>query len=296
MLGLTPAASATLRVLTCPHPSSIIKDTVVVPGGEATAWKAASRYVAGRNRSDALRVAASLLDQGHGASVDLFDDRVTEPAKADQAVDEYIHLVTALPAPSDVWLSLDLSHLALGTDATAVASLLERIATALPAGCRIQIGAEEAAVTDAVIECVVKVARRGLADRLGATVQANLLRSAKDANTLTDAGIHIRLVKGAYVEPVGAHPYGEATDVAYLRLGFQLAAAGANWSMATHDARLREALLLAHGAVPVEQLLGVRPTVLNDLQRRDVPTRVYVPYGDDWFRYWARRVAESRGA
>ena len=54
--------------------------------------------------------------------------------------------------------------------------------------------------------------------------------------------------------------------------------------------RLREALLLAHGAVPVEQLLGVRPEALDELHDRGVPTRVYVPYGADWFRYWMRRA------
>jgi proline dehydrogenase len=92
------------------------------------------------------------------------------------------------------------------------------------------------------------------------------------------------------------HPYGEATDIAYLRLAFRLAGQGAPWSMATHDGRLREALLLALGPVPVEHLLGVRPDVLSDLRSRRVPTRIYVPYGKDWFRYWMRRVAESRGA
>ena len=56
--------------------------------------------------------------------------------------------------------------------------------------------------------CVQDVAARGLADRLGATVQANLLRSPADADALAQAGVHVRLVKGAYVEPTGAHPYG----------------------------------------------------------------------------------------
>lgn len=54
--------------------------------------------------------------------------------------------------------------------------------------------------------------------------------------------------------------------------------------------------LLAHGSVPVEQLLGVRSEALDALHDRGVPTRVYVPYGADWFRYWMRRLAESRGA
>jgi proline dehydrogenase len=66
--------------------------------------------------------------------------------------------------------------------------------------------------------------------------------------------------------------------------------------MASHDGQLREALLLTVGPVTVEQLLGVRPEVLDELRQREVPTRVYIPYGQDWFRYWMRRLAESRGA
>ncbi len=65
--------------------------------------------------------------------------------------------------------------------------------------------------------------------------------------------------------------------------------------MATHDGRLRQALLLALGPVPVEQLLGVRHETLDELREGDVSTRVYVPYGPEWFRYWLRRLAESRG-
>jgi proline dehydrogenase len=268
-----------------------------LPGGEATVWRGASRYVAGRSGSDALVTAGQLLEQGHGVSVDLFGERVRDPATADRVLADYLALAAALPSPpADVWLSVDLSHLALGTDATAVADRLAALAGALGAGRRVQVGAEEAATTDAVLACVLTVAERGLADRLGATVQANLRRSPADLETLTEAGVHVRLVKGAYVEPTGAHPYGEATDVAYLRLAFRLAERDAPFSLATHDARLREALLLACGPAPVEQLLGVRPDTLRELTARGVPTRVYLPYGPDWFRYWMRRKAESQGA
>jgi proline dehydrogenase len=67
-------------------------------------------------------------------------------------------------------------------------------------------------------------------------------------------------------------------------------------SLATHDGRLREAVLLSTDQGSVEQLFGVRPEALDDLLARAVPTRVYLPYGPDWFRYWLRRIAESRGA
>jgi len=267
------------------------------PGGEAAAWRAASRYVAGRSRGEALRTAAGLLDQGHGVSVDLFGELVRDPLVAERVAEDYLALGAAVPdPPADVWLSVDLTHLALDSDPAGAADRLAALVSALPPGRRLQVGAEDAARTDAVLVCVLDVAGRGLADRLGATVQANLIRSPADADALTGAGLHVRLVKGAYVETSGVHPYGEATDIAYLRLAFRLTEAGAPWSMATHDGRLREAVQLAAGPVPVEQLLGVRPEVLDQLREQEVPTRVYIPYGPDWFRYWLRRVAESRGA
>jgi proline dehydrogenase len=268
-----------------------------LPLGEAASWRAASRYVGGRSPSEALATAATLLARGDAVSLDLFGERLRDPAAADRVLRDYIELIAALPpAPADVWLSVDLTHLALDTDASAAADRLATIAGALPAGRRVQVGAEDAARSTAILACVLAVAERGLADRLGATVQANLLRAGADVDALVQAGVHVRLVKGAYLEPTGAHPHGEATDVAFLRLGFRLADAGATWSMATHDGRLREALLLAHGLLPVEQLFGVRPEMLDGLRTRGVPTRVYVPYGPNWYRYWLRRVAESRGA
>lgn len=271
--------------------------TKALPGGERAAWRAASRYVAGRSHVEALGTATGLVERGHGVSVDLFGELLGDPDTAARVVEEYLSLAAALPPPpADAWLSVDLTHLALDADPAGTADRLAGIAAALPAARRVQVGAEDAGRTDAVLTCVLDVAGRGLANRLGATLQANLVRSLADANSLVECGVHVRLVKGAYVEASGAHPYGEDTDVAYLRLGFRLTELGATWSMATHDGRLREALLLALGTVPVEQLLGVRPEILDQLHQRGIPTRVYVPYGTDWFRYWMRRLAESRGA
>jgi hypothetical protein len=81
------------------------------------------------------------------------------------------------------------------------------------------------------------------------------------------------------VETTDAHPFGESTDVAYLRMGFRLAAAGTDWAIATRDGLLREALLRALGPTPGEQLLGVGPEVLDELHDRGIPTRIYIAYG-----------------
>src|SRR4051812_21370054 len=167
-----------------------------VPGGERVAWRAAPRYVASRSRTGALATVEMLLERGHGVSVDLFGERVSDSAIADEVRDDYPALVAALPPPpADVWLSVDLSHLAIGADAAAAADRLAAVAEALPVGRRVQVGAEEAALTDVVQATVLAVSRGGLVDRLGATVQANLMRSSADADALADAGVHVRLVK-----------------------------------------------------------------------------------------------------
>jgi proline dehydrogenase len=268
------------------------------PLGERLAWRAASRYVAGTTAAAAARVARELQDRGVGSSIDQFGELVQDAATAGQVTASYLELADQVnDLPADTWLSIDLSHLGLDVDPAGCADDLAAIAARLSAGRRIQVGAEDYSRADAVLACIEAVARQGLAGRLGATAQANFRRTPRDLERLVAAGVHIRLVKGAYVEPPDrALPYGEPTDIAYLRLAHRLAETRAQFALATHDGVLREALLAALGPQPVEQLLGVRSAILDDLVARGVPVRVYVPFGDNWFRYWMRRLAESRGA
>ena len=258
------------------------------PGGQALAYRFASRYVAGETAADALATAHRLAAQGVLSSIDYFGENVFDPVEADRVTDAYVALAgrIATEAPAGTYLSLDLSHVALDK------RRLARIAAALPSGAQLQIGAEQAARTDRILDAVLAVARDGA--RVSATVQANLRRTPADAHRLAEAGIPIRLVKGAYVEE-GAIPWGDPTDIAFAELAHSLHRAGAELSLATHDPVLREALLPALGGVGVEMLFGVRRYDLPSLVGRGIPVRLYVPFGERWFRYWMRRVAESRG-
>jgi len=241
------------------------------------AWRSARRYVAGETLDEALATAGRLRDAGLHASLDLFGER-TAAADAPAVATAYERLCARLPAGA--WVSLDLSHIAFD------GALLDRIAAALPAGARLQVGAEEAAHTDRVLDLLTA---RGAP--LEATLQANLLRSPGDADRLAQAGITVRVVKGAYVER-DAHPWGEATDRAYAELARRLDARGVDVALATHDERLHDVLPHAR----VELLLGVRPELARRLAAQGRDVRVYVPYGAGWFRYFMRRRAEAQGA
>jgi proline dehydrogenase len=266
-----------------------------LPGGERAAYRLARPYIAGTRLEDALASAHRLAAEGLASSIDLFGESVSDPTEADRVADDYVALARTLDqAPENTFLSIDLSHIGLDQPGETVERRLERIAAALPAGRRIQVGAEEERRADRILRAVLAVARAGGA--VSATIQANLKRSRADAQALAEAGVPIRLVKGAYVEDRGvARPWGEPTDLAYLELAHELHAAGAGLALGTHDPILREALLRALPGVGVEMLLGVRSEDARALAGRGVPVRVYVPYGDGWFRYAMRRWAESVG-
>jgi proline dehydrogenase len=248
------------------------------PGGEARAWRSARRYIAGETLDEAVAAVRRLEAAGLGTSVDLFGERGT-PAGAPAVVRAYEELCAALE-PTAAWVSLDLSH--IGFDAAA----LDAIAAAVPPGRRLQLGAEEHATADRVLDLALETF--GRRRPIEATLQANLRRSGRDAERLAAAGISVRLVKGAYAErPADARPWGPETDAAYLALARRLLAAGVDVALATHDATLLAEL----PDVRREALLGIS---VAGATSRDV--RVYVPYGRDWFRYFMRRRAEARGA
>jgi len=213
-----------------------------VPGARERAWRSARRYVAGEGPDDALQVARALRARGLLASVDLFGERVTNPAVVRSVADAYLALGVRLP--EGACLSLDLSHVAFDT------GVLRRIA----AVARVQVGAEEAAVTDRVLDAVLAVG----GERVDATLQANLPRSAADAARLAAARVPVRL--------------------------------------ATHDEALLRRMLPELPGADCELLLGVRPELAAQLRASGRRVRVYVPYGPNWFRYLMRRRAETRGA
>jgi proline dehydrogenase len=267
-----------------------------LPMLEARAWRAASRYVAGNDEDSALRCARGLAQRGIGASLDFFGEQVRDPGLARSTAARYEALAHRLSElPEEVWLSIDLSHIGLDIDVSLCRALVEGIGEALPGGRRLQIGAEDASRADRILEVIEPLARDGAP--LAATLQANLRRSDEDAERLAALGLHVRLVKGAYLEPAAlARPYGEETDLAFVRLAHRLADSGVPFALATHDRALRESLLRALPNAECELLLGVRGEDAERLAQQGRTVRLYVPFGQGWFRYWMRRVAESRGA
>jgi proline dehydrogenase len=265
-----------------------------VPVLEPAAYRRALRYVAGARRDDAFELTERLSGQRLAASLDLFGEQVTDESAARAATLDYVELAKELGRlPTSTWLAIDLSHIGLDLSPALAEEHLREVARALPEGRSIQVGAEDAARNARINEIILSVHSQGAP--VWATLQANLRASPSIATTLLEAGVPIRLVKGAYVEaPDISHPWGEPTDLSFLDLAGQLAEANGHFSLATHDPSLREACLERAPKAPVEMLLGVREADARNLVARGLSVRLYVPYGNDWFRYFMRRLAEAQ--
>jgi proline dehydrogenase len=134
----------------------------------------------------------------------------------------------------------------------------------------------------------------------GAVLQAYLHRTESDCRDLATAGSRVRLCKGAYKEPESvAFQDKHQVNLSYVRC-LKVLMAGEGYPMvASHDPRLIEiAGALAarnqrvQGSYEYQMLFGIRPDEQKRLAEQGETVRVYVPYGDQWYGYLMRRLAE----
>ncbi|WP_157987491.1 proline dehydrogenase family protein [Jiangella endophytica] len=290
-------ASLTRRALYALATSTEVESVVrAIPPAQDLAQNAARRYVAGTTLDEALETVRRLIGDGLAVSLDLFGEGAADEEALAATVRGYREAAAALAdVDGDVYLEIVPSHLGLDLGLDVCRGHVEQLLEVLPANSRLEISAEESHRTPHIMDLTVALAEAGAP--VLATVQANLRRSPGDVDRLLAAEVPVRLVKGAYLESAEvAHAWGEPATVAYVKLAHQVHAGGAAPVLATHDRVLREALLEALPGAGVEMLLGVREDDARELVARGVPVRIYAPYGDSWFRYWMRRVAESQGA
>jgi proline dehydrogenase len=141
---------------------------------------------------------------------------------------------------------------------------------------------------------------------VGLALQAYLYRTQADVQALLPLAPAIRLVKGAYLEPASAaFPKKSDVDQNYLRLvdliirPGVLDRPGALVHIATHDVRMQDRALalirsrdVAAQRCEFAMLFGIIPSRQRELAQAHVPTRVLISYGEDWFPWYMRRLAE----
>lgn len=260
------------------------------------------RFVAGRGADEVLRVSRDLADDGLAVSLDHLggDTRTVEQAVATR--DEYLAVLGRLrdlaltPA---VEVSVKLSALGQRIDEKLAYEHARAVcAAAAEAGTTVTLDAEDHTTTDATLETLADL--RKDFPSTGAALQAHLRRTEGDCRELATAGSRVRLCKGAYAEPESvAFPSALDVDKSFVRC-LNILMSGEGYPMvATHDPRL---IAIAEdrarwfdrstGEYEFQLLYGVRPEEQARLAAGGHTVRVYLPYGEQWYGYLMRRLAE----
>jgi proline dehydrogenase len=260
------------------------------------------RFVAGSAVDDALRASRELADDGLAVSLDYLGEDTLTVEQATATRDEYLTLLRRLadarltPAAE---VSVKLSALGQKLDERMAAEYARSIcAAAAEAGTTVTLDAEDHTTTDSTLEILAEL--RKDYPTTGAVLQAYLRRTEGDCRELATAGSRVRLCKGAYAEPESV-AFQSALDVdkSYVRC-LNILMAGEGYPMvATHDPRLisiaeDRARWFDRSADEFEfqMLYGTRPDEQARLAAAGHTVRVYVPYGDQWYGYLMRRLAE----
>ncbi|MFP4233955.1 MAG: proline dehydrogenase family protein [Nitriliruptoraceae bacterium] len=259
------------------------------------------RFIAGEELSEAIEVARELNLTGRTVTLDLVGEKVRDEADADVAAIDYRGAIGAL-AEQGVrsGVSIKPSQLGAALDLGRTRERLSELAAAAgQAGLHLTLDMEDHTTVERTIELVEALHAEGHT-HVGCAVQTALHRTPEDIARLNELGASLRLCKGAYAEPVSvAHQDRAAIDEAYAVAARELLAHGTYPRFATHDHRLigtirRDARELGRGRESYEfqMLYGIR----TDVQQRliDIGERlcVYVPFGQAWYPYFVRRLAE----
>ena len=265
------------------------------------------RFVAGDSAADALAVTERLIGDGLSVTIDFLGEDTVDPEQAAAVAAEYVALLEllsahGLTAAGKAEVSVKPTAVGLGLAEhgrkTAAENIARICAAASRAGTTVTIDMEDHTRVEATLRLVSEL--REDFPELGCVLQAYLRRSPDDCEALAVAGSRVRLCKGAYRAPDGVALAAKSeVDRNYARCMRILLDGDGYPMLATHDPRLiaiarsRAGTLRRDPAsLEYQMLYGIRPDEQLRLAAEGARVRVYVPYGNDWYGYLVRRLAE----
>ncbi|WNV82837.1 proline dehydrogenase family protein [Umezawaea sp. Da 62-37] len=261
------------------------------------------RFIAGEDVDAAIRATGTLVADGRYVTLDHLGEDTLDAAQADATVAAYTELLSRLDeagyadrAEVSVKLSAVGRSLAVDGGKIALENARKICVAAGTVGTTVTLDMEDHTTTDSTLDVLREL--RVDFPWVGAVLQAYLRRTEQDCRDLAHAGSRVRLCKGAYREPASV-AYQDKGDVdrSYVRC-LKVLMAGEGYPMvASHDPRLIAiAADLAGSRTPdsyeFQMLYGIRPEEQKRIAAAGNTMRVYLPYGDEWYGYFMRRLAE----
>jgi proline dehydrogenase len=262
-----------------------------------------SRFIAGMEIADAIRVAEAVNRQGMMVTLDSLGESVRSDQEAHKAADVY-HQLLDLIAERKLKANISVKLTQMGLELSP--ALAEQIAGSLAQhaqslGNFVRIDMEDSRLTQVTLDIVRRSqARPESRGAIGVVIQSYLYRSQSDVEQLLADGIRIRLCKGAYKEPAEvAFPHKADVDTNYVLLSRMLLESPIYNAIATHDEAMIDAvkklaneLGIGKDRFEFQMLYGIKRDLQRQLVKEGYNVRVYVPFGSEWYPYFMRRLAE----
>ncbi len=260
------------------------------------------RFVPGAKVDDAVAASRALLASGRTVTLDHLGEDTHDAGQAADTVKAYLELIgrladAGLTEGARAEVSVKLSAVGQAFDEKlALAGATAICEAARTVGTTVTLDMEDHTTTESTLGILGEL-RRDF-PTTGAVLQAYLHRTETDCRDLAVAGSRVRLCKGAYKEPasVAFQSKGDV-DRSYVRC-LEVLMAGEGYPMvASHDPRMiavagELATGRAKGSYEYQMLYGIRPAEQERLAGAGETVRVYLPYGDEWYGYFMRRLAE----
>lgn len=258
----------------------------------------ASKVVAGATIESAIAAVRELNQDGIAASLDHLGEFVYTREEAETATDYCVQTLEAI-AEADVkcGLSIKVTQLGLDIDRAFCMNNIKKILDTAK-GCNrfVRIDMEDSAHCQTTIDILKELCETY--DNVGTVLQAYLFRSLDDLKDLK--GVSVRVVKGAYKEaPDVAYQDKKDIDANYLKMVTAHLLSGSYTAIATHDHQMiaHVKTFIQKYQIPRDQfefqmLYGMRRPLWQQLVNEGYKMRIYVPFGNDWFGYYMRRLAE----
>jgi proline dehydrogenase len=265
--------------------------------------RSVAAFMPGERLEDAIAASIAQQSQGIGAIFTRLGENLAQVEDAETVTDHYLDALDVFTSAGlRAQISVKPTQLGLDFDAQLCFAHLQRLVDrARERGSFVWIDMESSGYVDRTLDLFRRTRSRSPA--IGIALQACLYRTTRDLESLLPLAPAIRLVKGAYLEPVSvAFPKKRDVDDNFYRLAcrvLQSDQAGAFLHIATHDQRLvdRLALFIDEHHIPAStyeyaMLYGIQRPLQQRLARAGRPLRVLISYGDDWFPWYMRRLAE----